>query len=123
MVNEAEKYREEDEQARERVNARNHLETYVYSCKLAIQNYSGSCLSESDKSTVLNACEEAQKWLEENRLARKADIEHRYSELERKCQLIMTTIHTGDPDKQQYRQNGTHNGTNGYAGPRVEEVD
>ncbi|CAF3323214.1 unnamed protein product [Rotaria socialis] len=123
MVSEAEKYREEDEQTRERVNARNHLETYVYSCKLVVQNYSGSSLSESDKSTVLNACEEAQKWLDANRSARKDDIVHRYSELERKCQRIMTKIHTGDPDKQQYSRNGTHNGTNGYAGPRVEEVD
>ena len=33
MVNDAEKYKEEDERNRERVNAKNELETYVYSMK------------------------------------------------------------------------------------------
>ena len=33
MVNDAEKYREEDERNRERVNKKNELETYVYSMK------------------------------------------------------------------------------------------
>ena len=30
-----EKYREEDDKVRERVNGRNRLETYLYSCKQA----------------------------------------------------------------------------------------
>ncbi|CAF4221879.1 unnamed protein product [Rotaria sp. Silwood2] len=127
MVNDAEKYREEDEQARERVNARNRLETYLYSCKQAVENYNGSAITDSDKSTVINACDEVQKWLDRNQLADKEEIEHHYSELERKCQRIMTKMHGGGggsgSDKQQYNRSGSHSGSGGYSGPRVEEVD
>ncbi|CAF0825110.1 unnamed protein product [Rotaria sp. Silwood1] len=125
MVNDAEQYREEDEQARERVNARNRLETYLYSCKQAVDNYNGSAITDSDKSTVLNACDEVQKWLDRNQLADKDEIEHHYSELEKKCQRIMTKMHSGGSgsDKQQYNRSGSHSGSGGYSGPRVEEVD
>ena len=122
MVNDAEKYREEDERARERVNARNHLETYLYSCKQAVENYNGSAITDSDKSSVINACEEAQKWLDRNQLAEKEEIEHQYSQLEKRCQRIMTKMHGGGGSGggaggQQYSRNG------GQSGPRVEEVD
>ncbi|CAF0894056.1 unnamed protein product [Rotaria sp. Silwood1] len=127
MVNDAEKYREDDEQARERVNARNRLETYVYSCKQAIENYNGSAISSSDKSTVLNACEETQKWLDRNRLAEKDEIEHQYKALEKKCQKVMTKMHGGGGGSggQQYGRSGSYHdgGNDGYSGPRVEEVD
>lgn len=127
MVNDAEKYREEDEQARERVNARNRLETYVYSCKQAVENYNGSAISSSDKSTVLRACEETQKWLDRNQLAEKDEVEHQYRALEQKCQRIMTKMHGGGGGGgQQYSRGNSHNDANNYdnySGPRVEEVD
>jgi L1 cell adhesion molecule like protein len=123
MVNDAEKYREDDEQARERVNARNRLETYLYSCKQAVENYNGSAITDSDKSSVINACEDMQKWLDRNQLAAKEEIEHQYSQLEKKCQRVMTKMHGGGgAGGQQYSRSGSHGG-GGHSGPRVEEVD
>jgi len=121
MVNDAEQYREEDEHARERVNARNRLETYLYSCKQAVENYNGSALTDSDKSSVINACEDMQRWLDRNQLADKDEIDHQYSQLEKKCQRIMTKMHAG-AGGQQYSRSGSHT-NNGHSGPRVEEVD
>ena len=126
MVNEAEQYHEEDERARERVDARNRLETYVYSCKQAVENYNGSAMSSSDKSTVLNACEETQRWLDRNQLAEKDEIEYQYKSLEKKCQKIMTKMHGGGgAGGQSYGRGGNYNssGNDNYSGPRVEEVD
>jgi L1 cell adhesion molecule like protein len=124
MVNDAEQYREEDEHARERVNARNHLETYLYSCKQAVENYNGSAITDSDKSSVINACEEMQKWLDRNLLADKEEIEHQYSQLEKKCQRVMTKMHGGGAGGQQYSRSGSQGGGGGgQSGPRVEEVD
>jgi L1 cell adhesion molecule like protein len=117
MIHDAEKYREDDERARERVNTRNRLETYVYSCRQAVENYNGSAINNSDKSTVVNACDETQRWLDQNRLAEKDEIDHQYKTLEKKCQKIMTKMHGGGG--QQYSRNGN----NGHSGPRVEEVD
>ncbi len=133
MVNDAEQYREEDEQARERVNARNRLEAYAYSCKQAVENYNGSAISSSDKSTVINACEETQKWLDRNQLADQGEIDHQYQTLEKKCQKIMTKMHTGGGGgggggQQQYGRRQSQNGNgqgndDNWGGPRVEEVD
>jgi L1 cell adhesion molecule like protein len=123
MVNDAEQYREEDERARERVNARNRLETYSYSCKQAVENYNGSALTDSDKSSVINACEETNRWLDRNQLADKEEIDHQYSQLEKRCQRIMTKMHGGGgggAGGQQYSRSGSHGG---QSGPRVEEVD
>ena len=124
MVNDAEQYREDDERARERVNARNRLETYAYSCKQAVENYNGSAITSSDKSSVLNACQETQRWLDQNQLAEKDEIEHQYSALERKCQKVMTKMHGGGGG-QQYGHGGSYNGgsNDNYSGPHVEEVD
>jgi len=119
MIHDAEQYHEDDERARERVNTRNRLETYVYSCKQAVENYNGSALNNSDKSTVLNACEETQRWLDRNQSAEKDEIDHQYRTLEKKCQKIMTKMHGSGG--QQYSRNG--NGNDNYSGPRVEEVD
>jgi len=122
MVNDAEQYREEDERARERVNARNRLETYSYSCKQAVENYNGSALTDSDKSSVINACEETNRWLDRNQLADKEEIDHQYSQLEKRCQRIMTKMHggAGGAGGQQYSRSGSQGG---QSGPRVEEVD
>lgn len=125
MVNEAEQYREDDERARERVNARNRLETYVYSCKQAVENYNGSAINSSDKSSVLRACEETQKWLDRNQLAEINEIEHQYKTLERTCQRVMTKMHgTSNGGHQNGRGGGYNdNSQDNYSGPRVEEVD
>jgi len=84
-------------------------------------------LSNSDKSTVINACEETQRWLDRNQLAETGEIEHQYKDLERKCQRIMTKMHGGaggGAGGQQYSRSGSQSGGGGYAaGPRVEEVD
>ena len=113
MIHEAEQYREDDERAHERATTRNRLETYAYSCKQAVENYNGSALTNSDKSTVINACEETQRWLDRNQSAERDELEHQYKALEKKCQKIMTKMHGSGQKQQQQSRNG----------PRVEEVD
>jgi heat shock 70kDa protein 1/2/6/8 len=113
MIHDAEQYHEEDERARERVNARYRLESYAYACKQAVENYNGSAISSSEKSSVINACEEIQHWLDRNQSAEKEEYEHHYRDLEKRCQRVMSKMH----GKQQTHAN------NNYSGPKVEEVD
>lgn len=117
MIHEAEQYREDDERARERVNTRNRLETYVYSCRQAAQNYQGSGITSSEKSTVINACDEAQRWLDRNQSAERNEIDHQYQIVEKKCQKIMSKMHTGHGGREQQQQQRTRNG------PKIEEVE
>ncbi|CAB0031017.1 unnamed protein product [Trichogramma brassicae] len=114
MLSEAERYREQDQEQREKVSARNQIESYVFS------------LSEADKNMVKNLCEETIRWLDNNTLAEKDEYKHKLEELQRQCAPIMTKIHTGGASAtgpqgcgQQFAQGADQN----YGGPTVEEVD
>jgi heat shock protein 5 len=75
MVNDAEKFAEEDKKVKERVEARNELEGYAYSLKNQIADKEkglGSKLSESEKKEIEDAVTEQIEWLEKNQ---DADVE------------------------------------------------
>ena len=74
MVNDAEKFAEEDKKVKERVEARNELEGYAYSLKNQISDKEklGGKLSESEKKTIEDAVTEQIEWLEKNQ---DADVE------------------------------------------------
>ena len=61
MVAEAEKYREDDRRQKERIDARNGLENYIYSVKGAA---SAASAPDDDKATIEEACKRASEWLE-----------------------------------------------------------
>ncbi|XP_014214352.1 heat shock protein 68 [Copidosoma floridanum] len=124
MLSDAERYREQDQEQREKVVARNQLESYVFTVKQAVQDC-GDKLNQSDKNSVLSLCEDTIRWLDNNSLAEKDEFKHKLEELQRQCSPIMTKIHTGGnaagPQDcgNQFRQAANDN----YSGPTVEEVD
>lgn len=68
MVEEAEKYAEEDKANRERIESRNKLENYAYSLKNQLNDEEGlgGKIDDDDKETLKDAVKETQDWLEEN---------------------------------------------------------
>ncbi|KAH3835085.1 heat shock protein 70 B2-like [Dreissena polymorpha] len=116
MVNDAEKYKAEDDRQRERVTARNQLESYVFSLKQAA-NDAGSKLTDADKQTVNSKCDEAVRWLDDNSLADKDEFEQKKEELQRTCGPIMTKLHKAAGG------NSSSTAGGGSGGPKVEEVD
>lgn len=75
MVEEAEKYAEEDRATRERIEGRNGLENYAFSLKNQVNDDEGlgGKIDEDDKETILEAVKEVQDWLEENAATADAD--------------------------------------------------
>ncbi|VDO71113.1 unnamed protein product [Heligmosomoides polygyrus] len=71
MINDAEKFAEDDKKVKEQVEARNELESFAYSLKNQIGDKEklGGKLSDEDKKTLEDAVEETIKWLESNREA------------------------------------------------------
>ncbi|XP_060553520.1 heat shock protein 70 B2-like [Ruditapes philippinarum] len=122
MVNEAEKYREEDEKQRQRVDARNKLEAYVFSVKQSVSEVSDDKLSSDEKETVKNTCEECVKWLDNNTTAEKEEFEYKLEEIQKKISPIMVKLHGGKHQGQQ-QYGGSQNAAAGHGGPTVEEVD
>lgn len=118
MLKEAEQYRQEDEQQKERVAARNALESYVYSVKQAAEE-AGSRIESSDRERVLSLCRDSISWIDSNTLAEKEEYEHRLKELQQACSPIMSKLHQGatkDTPK-------NFNPSAQRSGPTIEEVD
>jgi len=94
MVNEAEKYRSEDEKQKETISSKNGLESYCFNMKSTMDEENiKSKVSESDRNTILEKCNETIKWLDANQLAEKEEYEHRQKELEAVCNPIITKLY------------------------------
>ncbi|XP_052126102.1 major heat shock 70 kDa protein Ab [Frankliniella occidentalis] len=114
MLAEADKYRDEDEKQRDRVSARNALESYTFGVKQAAEDAAAGKLSEDDKKTVVSKCATVLSWLDSNTLAEKDEFEAKLKELQADVGPIMVKLHLG----------GAQQGASaGGKGPTVEEVD
>jgi len=134
MVNEAEKYRSEDEKQKETVSAKNALESYCFNMKATMDedNLKGK-ISDADKTLIMDKCNETIKWLDGNQFAEKEEFEHRQKELEGICNPIITKLYQGAggapggmpggfPGGMPGGPGGAAPGAGG-AGPTIEEVD
>ena len=94
MVNDAEKFADEDAKMKERVEAKNELEGYAYSLKAQVNDKEklGGKLSDSDKETVLEAVDEAINFLEKNAAASPEEMKKQKQELESKVQPILSKV-------------------------------
>ncbi|GJP53061.1 hypothetical protein CLOM_g12198, partial [Closterium sp. NIES-68] len=95
MVREAEEFADEDKKVKERVDARNSLETYVYNMKNTIgdKDKVGGKISDEDKETIEGAVKEALEWLDDNQSAEKEEYEDKLKEVEGVCNPIMTKLY------------------------------
>jgi len=96
MVSDAERYRSEDEKQRERVSGKNSLESYCFNMKSTVEDEKfKDKLSDADKTTILDKCNEIIKWLDANQLAEKEEFEHKQKEIEKVCNPIVTKLYQG----------------------------
>ena len=83
MVQEAEKYKAEDDANKNRVEAKNGLENYCYSLKSSIEGDEvKDKIAEEDKSALLSAINETTSWLDANQTAEKEEFEEKQKALE-----------------------------------------
>ena len=95
MVSDAEKFKKEDEQQRERISAKNSLESYCFNMKSTVEDDKmKNKITEDERKQILNACDEAIKWLDGNQLAEKEEYDHKQKVVERTCALVMTMMYT-----------------------------
>lgn len=115
MVSEAEKYKEEDSRHKERIDARNGLENYIYSVKNSTE--SKEKLSDEERSTIDEACKESLAWLESaNAETETADYAAQQKKLEGIVAPIVAKLYGQEGQ-------GTTTPSDSGSGPTVEEVD
>jgi len=97
MINDAEKFAEDDKRVKERVEARNELEGYAYSLKnqVADKEKLGGKLSSEDKETIETALEEHISWLEKNHDADIEEFKEHKKQLEEVVQPIISKLYPG----------------------------
>ncbi|XP_064407980.1 heat shock cognate 71 kDa protein isoform X2 [Latimeria chalumnae] len=122
MVQDAEKYKAEDDAQRANIAAKNSLESYAFNMKSSVEDENMRAkVSEDDKEKVIDMCNQTISWLDSNQLAEKDEYEHKKKELEQVCKPIIAKLYQG----------GTPGGSCGaqagkatYSqGPTIEEVD
>ena len=118
MVNDAEKYRDEDEKQRQRVESRNKLEAYVFSVRQALSD-AGDKLSSEDKNQANKVCEDTLSWLDSNSLAEKEEFDDKLQEVQKQCSPLMAKLHGQGSNSAASDSQSSHRSN----GPTVEEVD
>ncbi|CAO3642070.1 unnamed protein product [Mucor hiemalis] len=90
MVNDAEKYKAEDEEAAARIQAKNGLESYAYNLRNTLQDEKvGGALPAEDKEKLKTASDETIAWLDNAHEASKEEYESKQKELEEVANPIM----------------------------------
>lgn len=136
MVNDAEKYKAEDEQQKNVIAAKNSLESYCFNMKSTMEDEKiKDKIPETDKTVVLDKVNDTIKWLDANQLAEKEEYEHKQKELESVCNPIITKLYAGAGGGMPGGPGGMPGfpgaggpggaapGAGAGAGPTIEEVD
>merc|ERR1711953_118995 len=131
MVNDAEKFKAEDEAQKDRVSAKNELESYAFQMKQTVEDDKvKDKISDDERKQIVEACDEAIKWLDSNQMAEKDEFNHQKKELEKVCTPIITKMYQGAgggmpggmPDMGGAAAGGDSTGASA-GGPTIEEVD
>ncbi|SGY72444.1 BQ5605_C005g03172 [Microbotryum silenes-dioicae] len=90
MVREAEQYKQEDEQAAARIQAKNGLETYAYNLRNSIESELKDKLEAAEKESLDKAITETILWLDASSEASQEEYTEKQKELEAVANPIMT---------------------------------
>merc|ERR1711988_589386 len=136
MVNDAEKFKEEDNKQKDRISAKNGLESYCFNMKTTIEDEKmADKISEDEKKKIIDKCDDAIKWLDANQLAEVEEFQEKQKEVEAVCNPIITKLYQsaggapggmpdmgGMPGGGMPGAGGAPSGGSG-SGPTIEEVD
>ena len=108
MVNDADKFAEDDKKVKEKVEARNELESYTYSLKNQVGDKEklGGKLSEDDKKTITDAVEKTISWMDKNQEAETDEFKSQKKELEEIVQPIISKLYQGQGGQGGQEQEG-----------------
>jgi len=95
MVQEAKEYEEEDKKVKEKIDAKNSLESYIYNIKNTINDEDKikDKLSDEDKETLEEVVKTTTEWIDENSQADKDEFDEKQKEVEKTVNPIMSKLY------------------------------
>jgi heat shock protein 1/8 len=124
MVEEAEKYKDEDELHKQKIESKNSLENLLYQSKSSVENEQVmSKLEDSEIQTVKDTITEAETWLLEERS--KEDYDNKLKEVNDKLNPIMMKIYSEGEGGSEMPVPPPGEGVSpeGVSAPTIDEVD
>ncbi len=126
MIKEAEENAESDRIAKEKVEARNQLESYLYGLRSTVEDTLKDKISDGDKAKIMQTVTDALSWLETSVSASKEEYDEKRKEVEAIANpIIMQTYKaasssagTGPAGPSEHDSSDDSS-----SGPTVEEVD
>ncbi|XP_054153414.1 heat shock cognate 71 kDa protein-like [Oppia nitens] len=124
MVKEAEAYKDEDDKQKDKIQAKNSLESYVFNIKSTIDDEKlKEKIGESDRKRILDKVNDTIRWLDSNQLAEKDEFQHKQKELETVCNPIIRKLYQNERQFAGDRDVGASGGHRSKSGPTIEEMD
>merc|ERR1712018_528317 len=142
MVADAEKFKADDDKQKDRIAAKNGLESYCFNMKSTIEDEKlKDKIEEGDRKTILDKCNECIAWLDSNQTAEVDEFKDKQKEVEGICNPIITKLYQaaggapggmpggmpgGVPGEMPGGMPGGAGGApgaGGAGGPTIEEVD
>ncbi len=99
MIRDAEKFADQDKALKEKIDAKNSLENYIYTMRNTIEDKEklADKIEAADKDKIKEALQDAQDWLNSNDDAEREDFEDHLKELQSLCDPIISKV---------YKENG-----------------
>lgn len=98
-IREAEEFAEEDRSIRERVEAKNKLETYIFKMKSSLNDENiGSKIDSEERESIEMALKDGMQWLDENQNADKYEVDEKMNEVEDVCNPILSKFYSSSDD-------------------------
>jgi len=120
MVQDAEKFKAEDDVQKQRIDAKNGLESYCFQIKSSLEEPNlKDKIPEADKTAVLNKVNETVSWLDGNQIAETDEFKDKQKELESVVNPVMQKLYSSAAGGSQAASAPHTHGS----GPTVEEVD
>jgi L1 cell adhesion molecule like protein len=128
MVEEAEKYKNEDNELREKIEAKNSLESYLYQIKSSLtdeKNEATSKLDDATKQQIKDKIAELDSWSQESNYS-KEEYQGKQKELEELFATLLQGAGQGQPDFEQSQnpqKSQNSKDTEETYEPKIEEID
>ena len=129
MVEEAEKFKDEDNKIKETIDAKNEFEGLLYQTKATIEKKEmKEKLDESDLETLTGLVKENEEWLNENMEATKEEFNSKRDEFNTTVQPIMTKLYGdmpggGMPDMSEPDMSNMPESSGEPQNPTIDEID
>uniref|UniRef100_A0A0G4G1D6 Uncharacterized protein n=1 Tax=Chromera velia CCMP2878 TaxID=1169474 RepID=A0A0G4G1D6_9ALVE len=95
MIREAEEFAEQDKMFKERIDAKNAMESYLYSMKSSVEDKDklADKLDDDDKEKIMEAVKDGEEFLSDNPEAEADEIKDKHKEIEGICNPIISAVY------------------------------